>query len=241
MAETQIGNKEIRKLPTPKGKLSSKYVMESKLGFGRGPNLFVLDTVENSIKQVKSLMTDNKKKFDPQLGLTTFACADAIDERCVAEYYLPHKIKMIRDGMDTIPATHYPDLHFYDLHMDYDEEEYFNTIGNAHETDIFDALTESGEINADTPKASLFFLKGIRFFESGNCYSDNTGKKIEIFQRNLPNFLNDVALVFITADDPALKNVPGFTQIHTDDIEVEKESRLDIYLYQKPETETIDQ
>jgi len=45
--------------------------------------------------------------------------------------------------------------------------------------------------------------------------------------------LNDIALVFIDANSPALKNVPGFTQIHTGNPEAEKESGLDIFLYQR--------
>jgi len=238
MTEQSQETDKARIRPSTHGKLSSRYAMETALSFGperSGPDPYVLDTVESSIEQVTNMMEHKGKRFDPGYGLTTFACANAIDERCIAAAYLPYKTRWIRDVFDKKPVKHYENLHFYDIHMDEEVWEFFDTIGTPHEVDIFDALVQSGKTESDTPKASLFIMKGIEFFEKGNVYSDTSGEKLKIFQENLPNFLNDTALVFIDADSPALKNVPGFTQIHTGNPEVEKESNLDIYLYQRSE------
>lgn len=236
MTEQSQETDNVRIRPLTHGKLSSRFAMETALSLGpdrSGPDPYVLDTVESSIKQVTSMMEHKGKRFDPGRGLITFACANAIDERCIADAYLPRKTRWVWDGLGKAPAIHYENLHFYDINMDERTWDFFDTIGTPHEIDIFKALAQSGRPDIDTPRASLFIMKGINFFEKGNVYSDNTGKKLKIFQKNLPNFLNDTALVFIDANSPTLKNVPDFTQIHTEDLEVEKESRLDIFLYQR--------
>ena len=205
MTEQSQETDKARIRPSTHGKLSSRYGMETALSFGperSGPDPYVLDTVESAIGQVTGMLERKGKRFDPGYGLITFACANAIDERCIAAAYLPHKTRWVRDGLGKIPATHYENLHFYDININEGTWDFFEAIGTPHEIDIFKALAQSDRPDIDTPRASLFIMKGIEFFEKGNVYSDSSGEKLKIFQENLPNFLNDTALVFIDADSP---------------------------------------
>ncbi len=219
-------------LPPTHGKLSSRYAME--IDMHTGPNPYVLDTVEFAIEQVQSLMEHKGRPFDPSQGLIAFACADALDERVIADAYLKSRTRMVRDLFVDKPVTHYDNLHFYDISIDEGRWDFFNAIGEAHETDIFKALSRSGREGADTPQASLFIMKGIDFFGTEGKQTPREKQLLQLFRHRLPNFLTDTALVFINAGSLALKNTPGFTRIHTGDLAVEKESNLDIYLFQRP-------
>lgn len=223
---------EVRTLPDPSGTISRGIPFELSMNSSLNP--YVLDTVEFSIEQVISLMEAKGKHFDPKEGLITFACAGAENERVIADNYLAHHTVNVRDGVGTIQRTHYENFHLYDRSMDNERYDYFNVIGAAHEVDIFKALRQSKDPSKDVPRASMFMMKGIEFFqrETGE-QTEDMRKDMRLFQRNLPNFLTDVALVFVTADSPALKHVPGFTQIHIGDRAIEKESNMDVYLYER--------
>jgi len=219
-------------LPPTHGKLSSRYAMEIDMHVG--PNPYVLDTVEFAIEQVQSLMEHKGTPFDPGQGLITFACADARDERVIADAYLKSRTRRVRDVVSYTEVKHYDNLHFYDITIDDNEWEFFNAIGEAHHIDIFKALARSGDADADTPQASLFIMKGIDFFGTEGNQTPREKQLLHLFRNRLPNFLTDTALVFVRAGSLALKNTRGFTRIHTGDRAVEQESHLDTYLFQRP-------
>lgn len=221
-----------RILPHVHGRLASKFA-EVNAVFMK-PDLYVLETIESSIEQIQQQMQQEGKSFDPRGGLIAFACADASDELAIAETYLERHPLVVRDFLETRQVNHYDNLHLYDIHIDDDQWESFEHVGTPHEINIFDALSQSTNPSIETPRASLFIMKHIDFFGSEGKQTKDQKQKLALFQKNLPNFLEDIALVFINAGSLGLKNVPGFTPIHTDDLAVEKESRLDIYLYQNP-------
>lgn len=238
MAESGEQLSKARVLPPTHGKLASTHAMEREMFMK--PDLYVLDTVESSIAQVQSLMEQKGKQFDPSQGLISFACADAYDEGVIADAYLKGRPRTVRDFLEDKQVTHYDNLHLYDIHMDDDQGEAFNLVGNAHHINIFKALAQSGRADVETPQASLFIMKGIDFFGTEGNQTDSEKRQLRLFRNKLPNFLTDTALVFITADSLALKKAPGFTRIHIEDRAVEKESHLGIYLYQRPPKDASD-
>lgn len=224
-------------LPTPKilpklhGKLARQFTEIHDIFMK--PDLYILETIESSITKTQQMMAQEGKTFDPSQGLISFACADASDELVIAENYLNSHPVIIRDFLENKEATHYENLHLYDIQIDDDQWESFEHVGTPHEIDIFDALSQSTQPTVETPQANLFVMKHIDFFGTEEKQTKDQKQKLAIFQKNLPNFLMDTALVFINADSIGLKNVPGFTPLHTDDLAVEKQSKLGIYLYQR--------